>query len=242
MNVRKHQVKKMYHSPEIDWNNLPLRPLLSTFHEEQSYVMQSDKSHWEDIFKTKPQNSMSWFENNPETLIECLHNMEFPKDGSIIDVGGGDSLVPDALLNMGYSDITVLDISSHAIQRSQERLGANAEEIEWIEIDILSFLPTQKYDFWYDRAVFHFLTDPSEISAYLEICAHSVRNDGHFLLGTFSNNGPTRCSGLEITQYSEEKMIATFKGYFEKVKCFEENHSTPSGKVQRFQFCLLRRL
>ncbi len=199
------------------------------------------KEHWEKIFATKPQEKLTWFQNHPKALVECLHTIELSKDGSIIDIGGGDSLVPDTLLKLGYKDITVLDVSSRAIQRSQKRLGENAENIAWIEKDILSFHPARQYDFWYDRAVFHFLTDPSDIRTYVEICAESIRKDGYFLLGTFSEDGPEKCSGLDITQYSEEKMLLTFKGFFKKITCFKETHHTSSGGTQSFQFCLLKK-
>lgn len=201
----------------------------------------STKEHWEKIFSTKISDTLTWYQNQPKALIECLHSLEFPKDVSIIDIGGGDSLVPDTLLELGYCDITVLDISSKAIQRSKERLGLDGKGIVWLEKDILLFQPLQKYDFWYDRAVFHFLTDRSEIRKYVEICNHSVGKDGYLLLGTFSKNGPKKCSGLEITQYSEIKMMETFRKYFDRVKCFEEEHITPTGATQSFQFCLFRK-
>jgi hypothetical protein len=52
----------------------------------------------------------------------------------------------------------VLDISKNAIERAKERLGNKASKVYWIVCDVIEFTPPVLFDFWPDRAAFHFLT------------------------------------------------------------------------------------
>jgi len=184
---------------------------------------------------------MSWFQENPATSLQFLKDFSIPLYAKIIDIGGGDSLFVDHALKMGYTQITVLDISTHAIERAKARLGERAAEITWIVSDVTQFAPQQKYDFWHDRAVFHFLTHENEIQQYIRLVQEGMAENGIFVLGTFSENGPEKCSGLPIARYSESKMSEIFSAGFEKIRCFEENHQTPFNTMQAFLFCNFRR-
>ncbi|MFD0930977.1 class I SAM-dependent methyltransferase [Psychroflexus salinarum] len=199
------------------------------------------KSHWETIYKTKELKNVSWFQPTPETSLSFFEQFELPKTARIIDVGGGDSLLVDHLLDRGFKDITVLDISAEAIDRAKQRLGDKAKHVSWIVSDITKFQPTETYDFWHDRAVFHFLTEDNEISTYVETAQKAIKQDGVLVIGTFSEQGPTKCSGIEIKQYSETSMTETFKTNFEKVDCVTVDHTTPSGSVQNFVFCSFKK-
>jgi len=199
------------------------------------------KNHWENIYAKKSSQEMSWFQAHPATSLQFLKDFSIPLDARIIDIGGGDSLFVDHALKMGYSNITVLDISAHAIERAQTRLGAQATNVTWIVADITQFTPTQKYDFWHDRAVFHFLTRDNEIQQYVRLVQNSMAENGVFVLGTFSQNGPEKCSGLPITRYSESAMAELFSTDFVKIRCFEENHLTPFNTAQAFLFCNFRK-
>ena len=199
--------------------------------------MENKKSHWENVFATKQPNEVSWTQEYPKTAMDYLENLKLSKTANIIDIGGGDSNLVDALLDKGYQNIWVLDISEFALERAKKRLGDKAHLVHWIVSDITEFKPEVKFDFWHDRAVFHFLTEEESINKYVAIIGNAINQNGNFLLGTFSENGPLKCSGLEIKQYSENAMKQTFNENFEAIKCFTENHTTPFDTTQNFQFC-----
>lgn len=199
--------------------------------------MGNNKSHWENVFATKNPNEVSWTQKYPKTSMDYLESLNLSKTANIIDIGGGDSNLVDALLEKGYENIWVLDISEFALERAKKRLGDKANSVHWIVSDITEFKFEVAFDFWHDRAVFHFLTEQESINKYTEIVNTAIADNGNFLLGTFSENGPLKCSGLEIKQYSENTMKQTFKERFEAIKCFTENHTTPFDTVQNFQFC-----
>lgn len=194
------------------------------------------KEHWETIYKTKQPNEVSWTQEVPAASLAFIHQFNIPKTANIIDIGGGDSKLVDFLLAEGFTNLSVLDISEAAILKAQERLGADASRVNWIVCDILDFQPKEKYDVWHDRAAFHFQTETAKIDTYLNIVKNAV--DGMVIIGTFSTDGPTKCSGLEIQQYDEDGMKAKFiKSDFKNLECKREDHTTPSGAVQNFVFC-----
>jgi len=195
------------------------------------------KNHWQKIYTTRNDDQVSWTQSYPHVAVTYLTSLNLPKTARIIDIGGGASNFADALLDLGYSNITVLDISEEALTKSKVRLGSRASQVTWITTDINSFKSNTKYDFWYDRAVFHFLTDANHVQSYLNIVSNSLVSGGHFFLGTFSENGPQKCSGLEIRQYSAEEMQQTFRDKFIPTKCFKHLHTTPFDTTQEFQFC-----
>ena len=199
--------------------------------------MENKKAHWENVFATKAETEVSWFQTYPKTSVEFLELFDLPLDANIIDVGGGDSHFVDALLQKGYTNISVLDISANAIERAKARLGNNANKVNWIVSDITEFEPAVKFDFWHDRAAFHFLTDDEKIYKYVAIAERAINKNGYLILGTFSENGPTKCSGLEIKQYNETSMSARFEIGFNRIKCITEDHVTPFNTIQNFVFC-----
>lgn len=200
------------------------------------------KKHWEKIYETKELKDVSWYQPTPETSLSFFKQFNVPVNAKIIDVGGGDSLLVDHLLDMGYKDVTVLDISEAALERAKKRLGAKAEMVKWIVADAATFKPTEKYDFWHDRAAFHFLTQEQEIENYLDTVQKSIKPTGVLVIGTFSEQGPKKCSGIEIKQYSEKSMIERLQKYFEKIKCITVDHKTPFDTIQNFVFCSFRKL
>jgi ubiquinone/menaquinone biosynthesis C-methylase UbiE len=195
------------------------------------------KQHWEKVFETKADSEKSWFQPYPETSVQFIMDLNIPKDAAIIDVGGGDSYLADVLLQEGYKDITVLDISAKALQNARKRLGKKANRIKWVESDVLSFHPEKKYDCWHDRAVFHFVTDKKNITAYKKQIAGSVKGKGKLIVGTFSEKGPEKCSGLPVHRYSQQQLTRALSQNFKKIKCIEEIHQTPFNTSQSFTFC-----
>ncbi|HNU41745.1 MAG TPA: class I SAM-dependent methyltransferase [Cyclobacteriaceae bacterium] len=200
------------------------------------------KKHWETIYQTKDITDFSWYQPTPTTSLEFLKQFNVSTKAKIIDIGGGDCLFVDHLLDMGYTDITILDISATSLERAKQRLGNRAKSIKWIEADVATFKPTEKYDFWHDRAVFHFLTDEQEISNYLETAKQNINPTGVLVIGTFSEQGPKKCSGIEVKQYSESTMTDRLKMFFEKIKCITVDHKTPFHTIQNFVFCSFRKL
>ncbi len=193
------------------------------------------RAHWQQVYGTKSPDEVSWTQKRPNTSLEFIESFRLDKDAKIIDVGGGDSNLVDFLLDLGYSDITVLDISAKALEKAQNRLGERAGKVKWVVSDVVEYHPTETFDLWHDRAAFHFLTDPEQIDTYLKLVDQYVSK--YLVLGTFSEAGPTKCSGLEIQQYSEKSMTDLFGKKFDKIKCLTEYHMTPFGTKQNFLFC-----
>lgn len=195
----------------------------------------SRKEHWETVYETKTPDQVSWTQKVPQTSLDFIHSFGEHKSVAIIDVGGGDSHLVDCLLDEGYSNISVLDISEKALERAKSRLGERASLVNWIVSDITTFNPDQQYDIWHDRAVFHFLTDPADIASYVYTVEQSVSKN--MIIGTFSKDGPLRCSALDVTQYSTTSLSEVFQDNFDPVSCLNEDHTTPFDTSQNFTFC-----
>jgi trans-aconitate methyltransferase len=197
------------------------------------------KNHWETIYKTKLPNEVSWTQENPKISLDFIKGTNLGKNAKIIDIGGGDSKLVDYLLAEGYEDVTVLDISANALERAKKRLGEKAKQIKWIVSDITEFKPDTNYDIWHDRATFHFLTSTEQINIYLSVVEKWVAK--FLIIGTFSDKGPTKCSGLEIKQYTETTLEKQFNSEFEKVNCINQDHKTPFETIQNFVFCIFKK-
>jgi len=199
------------------------------------------KSHWEKIYSPKQSNEVSWFQEFPSTSIELIKELNFPKSAKIFDNGGGDSFLVDNLLKLGFENIAVQDISEAALEKAKKRLGKDADKIKWIVCDEANCNPPGQYDLWHDRAAFHFLTEEDEIKNYVNTISKCIKPGGYLIIATFSEQGPLKCSGLFIKQYSETSMTGLLKGSFEKEKCFTTDHHTPFNTTQNFLFCSFKR-
>lgn len=197
------------------------------------------KKHWETVYETKNPDQVSWTQAVPKTSLDFIHSFGLPKTARIIDIGGGDSKLADYLLDEGYENITVLDISATALEKAKIRLGEKSKKINWVVSDITEFKPENKFDVWHDRATFHFLTSAEQVAKYMDIARRSVT--GFMMIGTFSTTGPSKCSGLEIKQYSEETLTEELKNGFDKIKCITEDHLTPFDSKQNFLFCSFKK-
>ncbi len=197
------------------------------------------KKHWETVYETKNPDQVSWTQEIPKTSLEFIHSFELNKNAKIIDIGGGDSKLVDYLLEEGYKNITVLDISEKATAKAKKRLGEKASKVTWIVSDITEFEPDTSFDVWHDRATFHFLTTDDQIEKYINIATKFVR--AYLIIGTFSQNGPKKCSGLEIKQYNEKELTSELKKGFDKIQCVTEDHTTPFNTIQNFLFCSFKR-
>ena len=195
------------------------------------------KKHWENIYQTKAFTEVSWYQEKPETSLYFFKKFNVPKKAKIIDIGGGDSFLVDHLLQLGYTDVTVLDISEKSLERAKLRLGEDAKKVKWIVSDIVAFKPKVKYDVWHDRAAFHFLNTNAEVETYIQLAKKKINEFGLLIVGTFSENGPLKCSGIEIKQYSQTQLTDAFIGRFKKLECFNVDHVTPFATTQNFTFC-----
>jgi Methyltransferase domain len=200
----------------------------------------TNKTHWDNVYKTKSPNQVSWTQAVPKTSLDFIHSFGVDKSAKIIDIGGGDSNLVDYLLEEGFENITVLDISKKALAKAKKRLGDKGKNIQWIVSDVTKFTPTTTYDVWHDRATFHFLTTAEDIATYMDAARKAVV--GYLTIGTFSEEGPEKCSGLAIKKYSEEKLSAELKNGFDKIRCITENHITPFDTTQHFLFCSFKKV
>ena len=198
------------------------------------------KDHWENVYESKKPNQVSWTQKSPKTSLAFIQSFGLDKSAKIIDVGGGDSNLVDHLIENGYLNVTVLDISEKALEKAKKRLGAKADIVSWIVSDITKFVPCVVYDLWHDRAAFHFLTQKKQIETYIGTVNKYVKK--YLILATFSKNGPQKCSGLEISQYSEECLSDKFNNSFKKIFCMVEDHQTPFDTQQNFLFCSFKKI
>ncbi|RTL48271.1 MAG: methyltransferase domain-containing protein [Sphingobacteriales bacterium] len=200
---------------------------------------QSIQKHWDTVYQTKQPHEVSWTQEVPKTSLDFIHSFGVPKTAKMIDIGGGDSNLVDYLLEEGFENITVLDISAQALEKAKKRLGDKAQKINWVVSDITAFKPDTTFDIWHDRATFHFLTTAEQVARYLETARTSV--SGYMTIGTFSDKGPEKCSGLPIKQYSEAALTAELQNGFDKIRCITEDHITPFHTKQNFLFCSFKR-
>lgn len=200
------------------------------------------KQHWEKVYTTKPAGDSSWFQPVPAVSLDFIRESGLAKNAAIIDVGGGDSYLADHLLALGYTDITVLDISEAAIQRAKKRLGDRAGLVNWVVSDITTYIPDRQFDCWHDRATFHFLITQQQVRRYLAIANKALTASGKIILGTFSENGPDMCSDLPVKQYSETALVSLIKKWFKKIKCIHTDHVTPFNTIQNFLFCSFKKI
>lgn len=202
----------------------------------------SGKTHWENIYQSKQANQVSWFQERAEMSLQFIRNTGVSKDAHILDVGAGASVLVDDLLHAGYHNLSVLDISAAALRAAQARLGATASQVKWIEGDITQVqLPKASVDVWHDRAVFHFLTGEQDRKRYVQAVQHAVKSGGHVIIATFAEDGPLKCSGLEIVRYRSETLHGEFGEAFKLIKSENEVHRTPSGVDQNFVYCYCRK-
>lgn len=199
------------------------------------------QAHWENVYSTKGETDVSWFQATPEPSLELLSLVGATVDSAVVDIGGGASRLVDALLAQGYKNISVLDLSAEALKVTRARLGAAGKRVKWIVDDATEWEPPRVYDVWHDRAAFHFLNETRQQLAYLERLKRGLRIGGHLIMGTFAPDGPEQCSGLNVTRYSTESLRALLGEGFSIVDSRRHEHKTPWGGTQRFQFSTFRR-
>ena len=205
------------------------------------FVGMKRKQHWENVYETKTDHDVGWYQENPDISLKLVQKYSTNKSLPIIDVGGGNSHLTRILFDLGYSDLSVVDISLKAIERSKNRFGNDVEKVNWIESDVMHFSASHSYHTWHDRAVFHFLIEDDEVNNYAKVAAKSIAHGGYLILGTFSLTGPKNCSGLPITQYCEESLCEFFRDKFHLIECFDDVHTTPSGNPQNFIWAVFKR-
>jgi ubiquinone/menaquinone biosynthesis C-methylase UbiE len=199
------------------------------------------KAHWEQVYRTRAPTQVSWFQPHASRSLELIRRVSPPPGGPVVDVGGGASTLVDDLLDAGYPDLTVLDLSANSLALARARLGARSEAVRWMEADILELpLPEAAYRVWHDRAVFHFLTAPRDRERYVAQVRRAVAPGGFVMVATFADDGPTKCSGLDVKRYSAEALHAEFGAPFRLVAGEREEHLTPAGARQAFVYCLCR--
>ena len=198
------------------------------------------KKHWENIYQTKNIDGVSWYQETPYESIELIKKFSTTDSDMIIDIGCGKSFLADNLLKLNYKNITLVDISLNALKEVKDRL--NNKSLNFIETDVLNLKLEKTFDIWHDRAVFHFITNKKSVEKYISLCNEYIGEGGKLIIGTFAEDGPLKCSGLEIKRYSVENLKELFKENFEFIEGFKKLHSTPFGTQQSFTFCVFRKI
>ena len=199
------------------------------------------QAHWQSIYGAKTEREVSWFQDDAEPSLSLIEEVASPSS-SVIDIGGGASRLADGLLSRGFLDLTVLDLSSAALEAAKARIGVGAERIRWIAADVTTWEASRTYDVWHDRAAFHFLVAESDRSAYLSRLVRALKPGGHAIIATFAPDGPERCSGLPVRRYDAEALAQTLGPGFRLMSTRRHEHITPWGAAQSFQFSVFRRL
>lgn len=199
------------------------------------------KSHWTGIYERKADNEVSWFQTSPKQSLDWILPGADPAATAIIDIGGGASRLADEMLDRGFADVTVLDIADSALAQSRKRLGERADRVRWVVADITAWSPFRQYDVWHDRAVFHFLVAPSDRTAYLAALNQATKPGSRVMIATFNLDGPERCSGLPVQRYSPQTLSEVLDGDYSLIQSTTEEHHTPAGSTQRFQYSLFQR-
>jgi len=199
-------------------------------------------SYWDNAYIKKGVGGVSWYQDSPDYSLRLIKACRLKSDAALIDVGGGASRLVDHLLAMGFTNLSVLDISSEALSQARSRLEADAERVAWLEADITTFDPPQSYALWHDRAVFHFLTDAEDRRRYLSVVKAALQPEANLIIATFAPDGPDRCSDLPIEKYDAEKMVATLGNGFDLQETLSEQHVRPDGRLQHFNYCRFKRV
>lgn len=206
-------------------------------------MIQSDgHGHWTHVYKAKAPTAVSWYQETPEPSLRALNRFGASASSSLVDVGGGASNLVDALLGQGWQDITVLDIAAPALEAAKARLGAMADKVRWEIADITNWHPARRFDVWHDRAVFHFLTEPKQREAYRFALSHGVAEGGLVVIATFALDGPEKCSGLPVQRYDPIGLAAEMGDELRLIEGWPEEHVTPWGASQSFNWCAFRRV
>jgi ubiquinone/menaquinone biosynthesis C-methylase UbiE len=205
--------------------------------------MASDRhTHWEDIYSTKGEADVSWFQETPAISLELLALLGAKPADAVIDIGGGASRLVDSLLDKGFTDVTVLDLSEAALAAARARLSGRDGAVAWVAADATAWVSRESaYDIWHDRAAFHFLTEPEDQRAYLDRLERGLRRGGHVIIGTFAPDGPEKCSGLPVLRHDEATLSAILGQGFSLIDHRRHEHATPWGSIQKFQFSTFQR-
>jgi SAM-dependent methyltransferase len=196
--------------------------------------------HWDEIYATRAADEVSWFQREPSMSLRLVDAFAGTSD-AIVDVGAGASFLVDRLLDTGHVDITLVDVSTRALETVRTRLGDRAGDVTFVGTDVTEWTPEREYDVWHDRAVFHFLTEKNDRSRYISRAATAVRKHGALILATFAADGPTHCSGLPVRRHDGDDLARRFAGAFVLEDTWREEHVTPSGVVQPFTWAAFRR-
>lgn len=199
------------------------------------------RAHWDGVYTSKSDAEVSWFEASAAISLDLIRRHKQVGAASLVDIGGGASRLVDALPAIGVCDISVLDLSSAALDVAKARLGPAADQVNWIAEDVTRWQPAREYDFWHDRAAFHFLIAPEDRAAYLERLNSAVKQGGHAIIATFAKDGPLQCSGLPVIRYSPEELAHSVGPSFQLIEGLHHIHTTPWGSKQAFQFSIFRR-
>jgi SAM-dependent methyltransferase len=201
---------------------------------------ESRQAHWQNVYTSKAENEVSWFQENPAPSLALIAEIGATLSSAIIDIGGGASRLVDQLIERGFRDVTVLDLSRSALETAKARLGERASVAHWVVADVTTWEPSRTYDVWHDRAAFHFLTDARDRVAYIAHLKQALKIGGHAIIATFALDGPEKCSGLPVERYDAARLAQMLGSGFKLLRSQRNEHATPWGSQQRFQFSVFQ--
>jgi SAM-dependent methyltransferase len=199
------------------------------------------QKHWEHVYQSRHSDEVSWFQPEATLSLELIQRVAASHDSHIVDIGAGASTLVDGLIAAGYENLMLLDLSHTALEETKRRLGSAGRSVVCREADVLGArFESSMFDVWHDRAVFHFLTNPPDRARYVDQVQRALRPGGHAIVSTFAEDGPTRCSGLNVARYSANELHSEFGTSFRLLTSYREAHRTPWGATQQFTYCVCR--
>jgi SAM-dependent methyltransferase len=217
----------------------PSKPRLP---EDLAMKNDSRQAHWENVYSSKGENEVSWFQDSPAPSLALIAEIGAAHSSAIVDIGGGASRLVDHLIDRGFLDVTVLDLSAAALEAAKARLGERAGRARWLVADATTWQPSRTYDIWHDRAAFHFLTEERDRAGYIARLRQGLKIGGHAIIATFALDGPEKCSGLPVMRYDAARLAETLGAGFKLQQNRRDDHATPWGSQQRFQFGVFERV
>ena len=201
-------------------------------------------SYWNKAYEKSPVEKLGWYEDSAGPTMLLINQTELEADARILSIGAGASTFIDDLLSDGFENIIANDISSTALDKLKERLGAESSQVEWILDDVTQAKALEKMpliDLWQDRAVLHFFNDKADQDSYFNLIRKLVKPDGFVIIAAYNLDGAQTCCGLPVHRYNKTMLQAKIGKEFKLKESFDYMHDMPSGDTRAYIYTLFQR-